>query len=73
MALIVGTRRGRRPVTVDVYTREGCGLCARAERLVAAEAGGASVRLIDIDEVDELLARYHVRVPVVVVDGREIA
>lgn len=73
MALIVSTGRRRRPVTVEVYTREGCGLCAQAERLVAAEAGAAAVRLIDIDEDDELLARYHVRVPVVVVNGREVA
>lgn len=73
MALSIGSgRRGQRSV-VEVFTREGCGLCRKAEALVAAEAGRAEVRLIDIDEDDDLLRRYHVRVPVVAIDGREVA
>lgn len=59
--------------TVVVYTRQQCGLCEKAERLVAAEAAGAAVRLVDVDEDPELQRRYHVRVPVVTVDGDEIA
>ena len=58
---------------VTVYTRGGCGLCAAAEQRVVAEAGGAAVELVDVDSDDELLRRYHVRVPVVAVDGREVA
>lgn len=61
-----------RPV-VDVYTRVGCGLCRRAEQRVAVEAIGAEVRLIDVDTDPALAARYGVRVPVVVVDGVEVA
>jgi glutaredoxin len=68
-----GFVRTTRPPRVDVYTRRGCGLCRTAEAIVADEAGGAEIVLIDIDTDDELLARYHIRVPVVVVDGHEVA
>lgn len=66
-------RRPRRAVTVTVYTRQGCGLCRRAEELVAAEAPRAEVTLVDVDTDPDLQRRYHVRVPVVVVDGEEVA
>ena len=74
MALTVGPGR-REPARVVVFTRAGCGLCREAEELVAAEARGADVELVDIDAADDedLLRRYHVRVPVVTVDGREVA
>lgn len=65
---------------IRVYTRVGCGLCARAERAVAREAGGgllggprADVEVVDVDTDDELQRRYGVRVPVVVIDGVEVA
>ena len=64
---------GRRSVEVVVYTRQGCGLCRTAERLVAAEARGASVRHVDVDDDEQLVRRYGVRVPVVAVDGVEVA
>ncbi|MBW3576830.1 MAG: glutaredoxin family protein [Actinobacteria bacterium] len=73
MTLTLGSGRRRRRVTVEVYTREGCRLCEEAEDRAAAEARGAIVRLIDIDQDPELQARYDIRVPVVVVDGREVA
>ena len=60
------------PVVV-VYTRERCGLCRTAEAAVAKEARGAEVRYIDVDTDDDLQRRYGVRVPVVVVDGVEVA
>src|SRR5680860_437262 len=62
----------RQPV-VTVFTRRGCGLCVAVERAVAAEAGRATVTLVDIDNDPELTRRYHVRVPVVLVDGVEVA
>lgn len=65
--------RRRPPVRVVVYTRQGCGLCAAAERRVAVEAGRAEVELVDVDTDPELQRRYHVRVPVVAVDGVEVA
>lgn len=73
MALSIGTGRRRQRSQIEVYTRRNCGLCETAEEIVAAEAGKAEVKLIDIDEDDELMKRYQVRVPVIVVDGREVA
>lgn len=66
--------RGRtRPRTVVVYTRAGCGLCRRAEALVAEEAARHHVEHVDVDTDETLLRRYHVRVPVVTIDGVEVA
>ena len=73
MALTLGIGRRRRRVIVEVYTREDCGLCRTAEDRVALEAKGARIRKIDVDSDPTLQARYGLRVPVVVVDGREIA
>lgn len=65
--------RRRRPV-VTVYTRQGCGLCREAEAVVARVAGWtADVELIDIDADPAITERYTVRVPVVAVDGVEVA
>lgn len=72
MAVTVGRGRRRR-VVVEVYTREDCSLCDEAEQLVAAEARGCQVRRIDIDSDPELQARYGPRVPVITVEGREVA
>ena len=64
--------RRHRPHVV-VYTRRGCGLCRTAEERVAVEARRADVELVDVDADPELQRRYHVRVPVVAVDGVEVA
>lgn len=67
------TPPAHRPV-VTVFTRRRCGLCREAEAVVAAVARRrAEVRLVDIDSDDALAARYTVRVPVVAVDGVEVA
>ena len=58
---------------VVVYTRDGCGLCREAERLVADEAAGHPVRLVDVDADPELQREYNIRVPVVEVDGVVVA
>lgn len=62
----------RRPEVI-VYTREGCGLCVRAEQLVAREARRAEVRRVEVDTDPGLRQRFGVRVPVVTVDGQEVA
>ena len=62
----------RRPAVV-VYTRSGCGLCRAAEQLAATEAKGAHVTLVDIDADDALALAYNIRVPVITVDGIEVA
>lgn len=77
--MYVGFRRTTRPLAaadrprVEVFSRAGCGLCRRAEVRVAIEARGADVLVRDVDADPELQRRYHIRVPVVAVDGREVA
>ena len=56
-----------------VYTRAGCGLCLEAEQLAAREARGAEIAHVDVDADEALVAAYGVRVPVITVDGQEIA
>lgn len=58
---------------VVVYTRQGCGLCRQAEAQVAREGRRANVTHVDVDTADALVERYGVRVPVIEVDGIEIA
>jgi glutaredoxin len=58
-------------VRLTLYTRSGCGLCRRAEALVAREATGAEVEVVDVDGDEDLVRRYGVRVPVLVLDGTE--
>lgn len=66
-------RRRRPPVVLRLYTRQRCGLCRRAEHLVAAEAGDVRLELIDVDTDDDLVRRYGIRVPVLEIDGVEVA
>lgn len=65
-------RRRPRPRVV-VYTRARCGLCRQAQALVAREARRADVEHVDVDTDEQLVAAYGVRVPVVLVDGEEVA
>lgn len=59
---------------VVVYTRRGCTLCAAAEQVARrVTEGRADLRVEDIDADPSLYERYTVRVPVVAVDGREVA
>ena len=60
--------------TITVYTRRGCHLCDDAIAVVRRVAAGrAEIELVDIDGDPSLFERYTVRVPVVAVDGVEIA
>lgn len=63
----------RQAPVLELYTRVGCGLCDRAARLIAREARAAVVHTIDVDTDPELVRRYGVRVPVICVDGVEVA
>lgn len=58
---------------VVVYTRAGCGLCRRAEQMVAREARRARVTHVDVDTDPDLTRDFGVRVPVIAVDGTEVA
>lgn len=62
-----------------LFTRRGCHLCAEAEKVLArlvTDAGAASalsLEVIDIDAEPAITDRYTVRVPVVELDGVEVA
>lgn len=60
--------------TVTVYSRRGCHLCEDAIGIVRRVAAGrADIEVVDIDGDPDLFERYTVRVPVIAVDGIEIA
>jgi glutaredoxin len=61
--------------TVTLYSRPGCHLCDDARAVVERVRGEIPFRLEerDIERDDALLRRYLERIPVVVVDGAEIA
>jgi thiol-disulfide isomerase/thioredoxin len=52
---------------VTLYTRPGCGLCREAEETLRRLAARYphTLRAIDISQDRELLARYHLIIPVV--------
>lgn len=59
---------------VVVYTRQGCKLCAAAEEVARrATEGRAHLDIVDIDTDPALSERYTIRVPVITVDGQEVA
>lgn len=61
---------------VTVYTRRGCHLCEDAIAVVRDVADGrpdVTVELVDIDTDPALIERYTIRVPVIAVNGAEIA
>jgi glutaredoxin len=59
---------------VTVYSRRGCHLCDEAVAVVRRVSGGrAEVEVVDIDADPRLTERYTIRVPVIAVDGVEIA
>jgi len=59
---------------VVLYTREGCGLCATAKQVLLAERDRTPFDLeeIDVEGDDALEMEYGIRIPVVVVDGKEL-
>jgi glutaredoxin len=57
---------------VRVYSRVGCHLCDQALAVVARVVG-TDVEVVDVDTDPELVRRYGEEVPVVLVDGRQIA
>lgn len=61
--------------TVTIYTRVGCHLCEQAEAVARELLAGTPHRLElrDVDADPGLTDAYTVRVPVVAVDGDEIA
>lgn len=60
---------------LTLYTRAGCGLCEEARALLERLRAplGLPLDLVDVDASDSLRARYGEAVPVVALDGVEIA
>ena len=61
-------------MTITLYSRQGCHLCEAAEAVIRDIATDlATIEVIDIDADPALVERYTVRVPVVAIDGSEVA
>jgi glutaredoxin len=60
---------------VVLYTKTDCGLCAEAEDLLRSvqQSIRFELELVYIEEDESLLESYQDRVPVIAVDGREVA
>ena len=56
-------------VSVVLYTRHGCHLCDDAGRVL--RDAGLNPKEVDIDLDLDLVAKHGLRVPVVVINGRE--
>ena len=63
------------PARVTLIGREGCHLCEDARAVIETVLAGTGDTFIerDIDAEPELKARYWEQIPVVLVDGRQIA
>ena len=66
------SRRRAEHLRFTVYTREGCGCCAKALGLLEEyrREHGFTVESVDIDADPDLRAWYDTTVPVVAVDGK---
>jgi glutaredoxin len=68
--------RARFVIAVTLYSRPGCHLCDDMKAVVArAIAGRVDVALeeVDISSDPALEARYGLKIPVLLVDGRKVA
>jgi hypothetical protein len=61
--------------TVILYTKPGCHLCDDVQAVIRSVARRRPLKLVERNILDDLadLERYHDLIPVVTVDGREIA
>jgi hypothetical protein len=66
---VTGLATSRR---LTVYSREGCHLCEVMIEALRMASGGQPIEIVDVDRAPDLIARYGDRVPVLVIDGREI-
>lgn len=60
-------------VTITLYTKAGCHLCERAERVILSvqKEFGFQLERRDISQDDALWERYRCDVPVIAIDGEE--
>ncbi len=55
---------------LKLYSRIECPLCEYAEELL--QDAGVEYELVDIDDSDELIQRYHVKIPVIAGGVKEL-
>jgi hypothetical protein len=67
------TRRAKESPRAVLYSREGCCLCAEAERHIRSVFGRGNVEVIDVTSDRQLEDRFVFRIPVLAVDGRVVA
>lgn len=68
-------RKEQPPVkTVHFYTREKCSICKDAKMILELIQEQIPFTLIevDIDQDDQLIEEYGIRIPVVQIDGEEV-
>jgi glutaredoxin len=60
---------------VIMYTKIGCPLCEKAKRVLIElqEERSFNLQEIDIYQDDSLLEKYQLMIPVVAIDGEEVA
>jgi glutaredoxin len=60
------------PAEIVLYTRQGCHLCDDARTVLesAGQRHALVLRTVDVDTDPDLVARYGLEVPVVMIDGR---
>ena len=61
--------------SITIYSKPDCHLCDRAKEVIARCRQQANFELeeVDISQNPDLLARYGQDIPVILLDGREIA
>ena len=62
-------------MTITIYSKPGCHLCDRAKEVVERCRSKADFRVevIDISQHPELFERYRNDIPIILLDGKEIA
>lgn len=62
-------------MNVTLYTKKDCGLCEKAERAirVVQQTIEFDLEIVDIEGDKAAYDRYWYRIPVVLVDGKEVA
>lgn len=59
---------------VVLYTKKNCGLCVQAKQVLQEVQCEYSFQIeeIDIYEDNDLLEKYHLMIPVVEIDGKQV-
>ena len=62
-------------ITITIYSKPDCHLCERAKEVIERCRANVefAVEIVDISQNPELLQRYRDDIPVILLDGTEIA